>query len=145
MTRAKKALVILVVTIFGVWGCSQGPTHSAASLERIKALEGKCAKLEDDYRAVAAARDQLKKKLAQAESDRARAQQELNQSQAVARERDELRQQLAARTGERDAVQTQFDNFRKGIRNLLGQVEAATPPAGQPAVSAAERPAGGQS
>src|SRR5262249_32972325 len=113
--------------------------------ERIKALEGKCAKLEDDYRAVAAARDQLKKKLAAAEAERARAQEELAQRDALVKERDELKQQLAARTGERDAVQGQFEQFRKGIRSLLGQAEAANPPAPQPPVSAAEKPAGGQS
>ncbi len=141
MTRANKALVVMVVALLGLWGCAQGPaSNGAASLERIRALEGKCTKLEDDYRAVAAARDQLRKKLAAAEEDRARLQQDVNQKQALIKERDELRQQ-------RDAVQAQYDQFRRGIRNLLGQAEAtaaisATGAAGcqpaPPAVTTAE-------
>ena len=64
MTRANKALAILMVAAFGLWGCAQGPAHGPAAAEKIKALEGKCSKLEDDYKSVAAARDQLRKKLA---------------------------------------------------------------------------------
>src|SRR5262249_8492724 len=72
MTRANKALAVLVVAALGLWGCAQGPANGAGSAERIKALEGKCAKLEDDYRAVASARDQLRKKLAEADEQRGR-------------------------------------------------------------------------
>jgi chromosome segregation ATPase len=137
MTRANKALVVMVTAVLGLWGCAQGPANSAsASPERIKALEGKCGKLEDDYRAVASARDQLRKKLAAAEEDRARTQQELNKRQGVIKERDELRQQLTARTTERDTVQGQFEHFRKGIKTLLGQAEASNTaaPSGERAI-----------
>jgi chromosome segregation ATPase len=119
MTRANKALVVMVIGVLGIWGCTQGPANSSStSLERIKALEGKCTKLEDDYRAVATARDQLRKRLASAEEERARVQQELNVRQGVMKERDELKQQLAATQG-------QFENFRKSIRTLLGQADTA--------------------
>ena len=77
MTRANKALAILMVAAFGLWGCAQGPAHGPAAAEKIKALEGKCSKLEDDYKSVAAARDQLRKKLADAEEQRAKLKQEV--------------------------------------------------------------------
>jgi chromosome segregation ATPase len=144
MTRANKALVVLVVAVLGLWGCAQGSAgSSAANLERIKALEGKCSKLEDDYRAVASARDQMRKKLASAEEERARVQQELNVKVGIAKERDDLRVQLQSRTAERDSTQTQFEQFRKNLKTLLGQAEAANGTAtGGAAVSAAHTAAG---
>ena len=55
-----------------------------------------------------------------------------------------LRAVVAAHHGERDGLQTQFDQFRKGIKTLLGQVEP--PLAGsQPVTSAAAPPAAGKS
>jgi septal ring factor EnvC (AmiA/AmiB activator) len=126
MTRANKALVVMVIGVLGLWGCAQGPATSSATLERIKALEGKCTKLEDDYRAVASARDQLRKKLSTTEEDRARVQQE---RQGVAKERDELKQQLTVTQG-------QFEQFRQNLKALLGQMEAASPgPAAAPTES----------
>ncbi|HMF12207.1 MAG TPA: hypothetical protein VKE94_07870 [Gemmataceae bacterium] len=131
MTRANKALVAMVLGVLGLWGCAQGPAGgSAATLERIKALESKCTKLEDDYRAVASARDQLRKRLASAEDERARVQQELNVQQGVVKERDELKHQLTATQG-------QFDQFRKNLKTLLGQAEAAAA-AAPPATAATE-------
>ena len=42
------------------WGCAKAPTpHSTAHAERIRALEAKCVKMEDDYRGVVSARDQM--------------------------------------------------------------------------------------
>jgi hypothetical protein len=145
MSRANKALVFLVVVVCGLWGCAQGPTNGAASQERIKALESKCTKLEDDYRAVATARDQLRKKLAAADEERIKLEQELEQQTMAAKDRDELRQQLNARTSERDQVQVQFDLFRKSIRNLLGQAEAAATSTSQPVSSSVSVPVPGQS
>ncbi len=129
MTRANKALVVLVVAALGLYGCAQGPSSpNAAGGDRVKALEGKLAKLEEDYKAVTTARDQVRKKLAEAEEQRIKAQQDLEQQQTAAgKERDDLRQELNTRTGERDALQTQFDGFRKGVRSLLNQADAAAP------------------
>lgn len=131
MARANKALVVLVVAALGLWGCSQRP--APGGLERIKALEGKITKLEDDYKAVATARDQARKKLAEAEEQRLKLQQDLEQQQQqLARERDELKQQVTVRTAERDTLQSQFDVFRKGVRSLLNKADTAaavtTPP-----------------
>jgi|RhiMetdeSRZDD1v2_1073273.scaffolds.fasta_scaffold1838810_1 chromosome segregation ATPase len=123
MSRANRALSVLVVASLGLWGCAQGPANGPASVERIRALETKHAKLEDDFRATVTARDQLKKKLAAAEERQGQLAQQVGQLQEAAKERDQARQELTARTGERDNLQAQFDQFRKGIRNLLGQVE----------------------
>ncbi len=144
MSNRHKALAVLVVACI-VWGCAQGPTNGPGSIERIRALESKNAKLEDDFRAAAAARDLLKKKLATAEDQRGQLGQQLDQLQVVVKERDELRQQVTARTTERDALQTQFEQLRKGIRGLLGQAEAAVLPVSQPVTSAADAPTAGKS
>ena len=55
MTRARKALVLMVVTTLGLWGCAQEQNRGSGSA-RIRALESKNAKLEDDFRAVVVAR-----------------------------------------------------------------------------------------
>src|SRR6266851_449229 len=132
MSRAQKALSVLVVACLGLWGCDQGAANGHASAERIRALETKIAKLEDDFKAVVAVREQLRKQLTATEQERTQLGQQVEQLQTVVKERDELRQQLATRTGERDSVQSQFDQFRKGIKSLLGQSEAPgatnTPP-----------------
>ena len=118
MRRANKALIVLFVASLGAWGCSQGPTNGPASLERIRTLETKHTKLEEDYRAAAAARDQLRKKTQEQEE----------QLQALQKEKEELQQQLATRTTERNTVQAQYEQFRSGIKDLLGRAEASLNP-----------------
>src|SRR6266851_3687822 len=105
MSRAQKALSVLVVACLGLWGCAQGAANGHANAERIRALETKIAKLEDDFRAVVAVREQLRKQLTSIEQERTQLGQQVEQLQAVVKERDDLRQQLANRTGERDLAQ----------------------------------------
>jgi septal ring factor EnvC (AmiA/AmiB activator) len=141
MARAHKALVVLVVAVLGLWGCAQRP--APGGLERIKSLEAKIAKLEDDYKAAATARDQARKKLADSEEQRTKTQQDLEQQQ---KERDDLKQQVTTRTSERDALLTQFESFRKGVRSLLNQADtAASALVPAPALSATDAPPGGKS
>ena len=123
MIRGNKGLVVMCVAAFGLWGCAQGSSGSAA--ERIKALEAKCSKLEDDYQAAAAARDAAKRKASAFEHERDQIRQELDQ-------------QLTARTAERDAVNAQFEQFRKNLRALLGQADAAAGVTTPPAVSTSD-------
>jgi chromosome segregation ATPase len=138
MTRANKTLAILLVAVLGLWGCAKDPSGGNAALERVKALEAKNAKLEDDYRALNAAREQLRQRVQTLEDQAA-------QLPRLTKQRDTLKQQLDTRTTERDAVQAQFDQFRTGIRNLLGQAEAAATRATQPPVtSSAEVAASGK-
>lgn len=134
MTRADKTLALLVVALLGVWGCAQGPSGQSASAEKIRSLESRVVKLEDDFRAAASARDQLRRKLALAEDDR----------QQLLKERDDLRNQVVTRLTERDRLQTQYDQFRKNIRELLGQAEAAAPASGATTTTVAAGPTTGQ-
>jgi septal ring factor EnvC (AmiA/AmiB activator) len=126
MSRANKALIVLVVASLGLWGCARGPANNAVSLERIKALESKIAKLEDDFRASVAVRDQLKKKLTAVEEERTQ----------LAKERDEVRQQLGT-------VQERYEQFRKGVKTLLGQAEQLAPL--QPVTAVNDAPTPGKS
>ena len=66
MNRAIRAAAVLFVALLGLWGCAQGPTATAQA-ERIKALESKSTRLETDFRAAAAARDQVRQQLVQSE------------------------------------------------------------------------------
>src|SRR5262249_46955400 len=114
MTQVQRALVVLLVATLGIWGCAQGPV--GASAEKVKSLESKVARLEEDFRAAAAARDQFRKKLADAETNTVQLRQELDALQPVLKERDELQLQLKARMAERDAVNSQFEVFRKNLK-----------------------------
>lgn len=127
MTRGDKMLSVLLVTILGIWGCARGPAGPAAQADRIRSLESKCSKLEDDYRSVANARDQARKQVTALESERARLQKEVADKQDVVKERDSLRDQISTRTSERDNLQQRCDRLKKGLQNLLGQDDAALP------------------
>lgn len=129
MTCAKRALVILLFATLGIWGCAQGPESSSKVSDQIKYLEAKTCKLEDDFRAAATARDQVRKKMAAAEEQYRQAREELEQQiQTITQERDEARKQLASRTSQLDSTVTQYEQFRKNIRELLGHAEAAANP-----------------
>jgi chromosome segregation ATPase len=125
MNQAGKAAIVFVIAAMGLWGCAQGP-GGGPSAERMRALEAKVSKLEEDFRGAVAARDQLRKKLTAAEDDKALLAKQVDQLTLVVKERDELKQQLTVRTAERDALQNQYTEFRKGIKSLLGQAEAPT-------------------
>jgi chromosome segregation ATPase len=102
-------------------------------------------KLEDDYRAAAAARDQLRQKLAAAEAQAAKVQQQLQTElehvrAAAAAEKDSLKSQLKIRTNERDAVTAQYDSFRKNLKELIGNADTAVGALNEaPAKPAADR------
>jgi hypothetical protein len=136
-------LIVVVIASLGAWGCAQGPANGPTSAERIRALENKIAKLEDDFRAAVTVRDQLKKKLGVTEDEKLKLGQQVEQLQIVVKEREDLKLQLAARTTERDNLQVQYDQFRKGIKTLLGQSESPLS-ASQP-VTAAALPTPGKS
>jgi septal ring factor EnvC (AmiA/AmiB activator) len=133
MSRAHKALAILVVSTLGLWGCAQGPGSSGP--ERIKSLEAKVSRLEGDVKLGETARDQLRKKLAAAEEQIAKLQ----------KDRDELDKTLTARTSERDTLQTQYEQFRKSLRDLLGNAESSAPRYLPPVTAAAASTSPGKS
>lgn len=118
MTRTVKILLVLGLTVFGVWGCSKGSTGSTADKSH---NEAKVAKLEDELKSTAAARDTFRTKLAAIEEQ---LRTETARGVALQNERDVGLANLKAKSLERDQVQTQFDSFRKNIKELLGQTEA---------------------
>ncbi len=122
MTCANKGtLVLLVVITLGMWGCAQG-TGPAPGSARMRDLESRHTKLEEDYRGAVAARDQARKQTEALEEERTALQQQLEQAN---KEREQLRQQVAARSGERDALQAQLTQFGKELHNLVGRIDAA--------------------
>jgi chromosome segregation ATPase len=148
MNRSGRLMIVLLLAAVGLWGCSQaGANQSAAQAEKIKSLEAKCGKLEDDFKSAAAARDQARKRVsaledehAQMEERQAELEKEVEAGKLAAKERDELKQQLEARTGERDVLLTRCDRMKKGLQALIGQDDALSAPAAHPAT-----PAGGDS
>ncbi|MBX7106398.1 MAG: hypothetical protein K1X57_20140 [Gemmataceae bacterium] len=113
----KRLVAVLIITLAGVWGCSQSPNNRAALVERIKILEEKNSRIEDEIVAVANARDQVRQQLHKAEDHIAKL-------QAVVKERDELRVQLRMRVGERDQVATQYEQFRKNVKEIVSQADS---------------------
>ncbi len=120
MTRTIKILLVLGLTVFGVWGCSKGSTGSAS--DKSSNNEAKVAKLEEELKSTTAG---FRTKLAAIE-EQLRA--ETARGVALQKERDDGLTNLKAKSLERDQVQTQFDSFRKNIKELLGQTEAALAP-----------------
>jgi septal ring factor EnvC (AmiA/AmiB activator) len=127
--RSRRVAGALVVTVLGLWGCSQAPSNagSTAQAEKLKAVEAKLARLEDDFRAAASARDQLHKKLLAAEEARTALQAQSDRQARELKAKDELirvrDEQLTARTAERDQVTGQYKSFRDGLRELLARAE----------------------
>jgi hypothetical protein len=111
--------------LFGLWGCSRTPSADGGSADKLKAVEAKLARLEDDFRAAASARDQLTKKLIAAEEARTALLRE-------AKAKDEL---VHARTAERDQVAGQFKALKDGLKELLAKAEGDPKPDGSPATS----------
>lgn len=143
MISEHRGLILMVVAALGIWGCNKVAPTATRDAERVKFLEAKVAKLEEDFRTAAAARDLWRQKSAEIEKESARFQRQIP---TITQERDDLRAQLNTRTTERDNLQTQYEKFRKEIRTLLGSAEAAiTQPIAIP-LSAAPLPRpGGQS
>lgn len=129
MTRGGKSLSVMLVTFLGIWGCARAPVAPSAQSDRLRTLETKCTKLQEDYRSVAGARDQAQKQVDALKAERARLLKELNDKQSVVQERNTLREQIATRTNERDTLQQRCDRLKKGLQNLLGQDDPSQPAA----------------
>jgi chromosome segregation ATPase len=125
----------------GLWGCGQ---QSGTFTAKIREMEARHTKLEEDFRTVSTANEQGRKKLTQVEArlkeTLAQTQEltkQLEELQQVVQERDELKKQLLARTGERDAAQTQLLQFGRDLQALAGRVEAAAAANPGPALTVA--------
>jgi hypothetical protein len=141
MTPKMKIAVFSVVVLLGAWGCQRAPSAPTRSQsDRLKVLEARCARIEEDYRAAASTRDRLRRQLAlldeqrQQEETTAHAQQEkimeleklLAQERAASKKKiDELLAKERAATNkaiqEREALQARCDRLKVGLQELLGQ------------------------
>lgn len=134
MTRSHKVLGFLLVSIFGIYGCARNPAAPANTA----ATEARAQRLEEDFRAAAAARDSFRTRLLQAEEQQAQLRRQVESLTATAAaeraDKESARADLRARTTERDNLQTQYDGFRRTIRDVLGQAEAALAPPTAPSL-----------
>jgi chromosome segregation ATPase len=122
-------LAIILFTSAGLYGCTQ---QKGAPTAKLRDMEARFTKLEEDFRAVVATAEVNRKKLAQAEAEKAELTREVEELRPVVQERDDLkkeredlRKQLAARTSERDNIQTQLTQFRQELQNLISRVDGA--------------------
>lgn len=130
MKSASTALIaFLALASLGLWGCSNQKT--TATNTKVKELEARYQKLEEDYRVVVAASETSRKKITQLERERSEQQQQIADLKQVAVERDnliaereDLRKAVKIRTDERDQVQGQLVQFGKDLQALVGRVEA---------------------
>jgi septal ring factor EnvC (AmiA/AmiB activator) len=121
MSRWSKVLVVAIVSVLGIWGCAKGPGQQATT-ERTRVLEQKIAKLEQDFTTATVAREELQQRLTTVEVQRTRLEKEVTDLRVVVKER--------------DVLQVQYDQFRKTIREALGQAEAGLGANGAPATAA---------
>ena len=124
-STAKAMLVLLFVATVGVLGCSQRPGSGRAEA-RIRDLQSRNAKWEEDYRVVISVNDRLRKQLAQSQSRYAEMQEKLQQVQLVKAERDALRLELRTRITERDTAEKQLLRFQKDLSGLVDRLQTAT-------------------
>ena len=124
MQKASTALlVVMVISSLSLWGCTN--QKNGATNTKIRELENRHAKLEEDYRVILASNEANRRKLVQLETQRAELTQKIEELQGVVKERDDLKVQLATRTEERDGVQGQLMQFSKDLQNLAGRAQAA--------------------
>lgn len=110
MTASRFALPALIVGLMGVlWGC----TPSASGPD--KSLEVRIAKLEQELKV---SQDATAKSHSQFRQEQAKTKQ-------LEQERDDAQALVKQRTNERDGTVAQYDSFRKNIKELLGQADAA--------------------
>jgi chromosome segregation ATPase len=120
-SASKGLLIVFAVTSLGLWGCAQN--QNGAAKARVRELEARHAKLEEDYQVLTVANDKVRKRLAVVEAQLSKKGDEL---QKVVRERDTFRRQASTRTGERDALRAHLVQFSRELQTLAGRVEAAT-------------------
>jgi hypothetical protein len=128
MTRTNKAIFFILVVGTGIYGCAKTPNGNARS-DGNSSPEAKAQRWEEDFKAAASARDQYRQKLLAAEEKNAQLQKQFDQERTTAaNERDALKAELKIRSNERDNLQTQYDGFRKNLKELLTQAEISLNP-----------------
>lgn len=119
MNRTPAIALIILAGFVAAWGCGQTPTASTGG----KSLEQRVAKLEQDLKAVEKDRDAAKATAAAAEE---RLRKQTAHAQAVEKERDALAISLKAKAAEKDEALAKLESFKRGLKDLLGDVDKAT-------------------
>lgn len=122
MIRAATIVLIIFAGFISAWGCGQ-TTPGAISVSKLSSLESRVSKLEHDLKATETARDAA---LAKASDAERRFRSEESRSNGLEKERDTLQTNLKARGTEKDQLQTQFDGFRKNLKDLVVQMDSAS-------------------
>jgi outer membrane murein-binding lipoprotein Lpp len=134
MNRARIGVVFAFLGVFAIWGCAQNSSTPTAA--------AKNNRLQDEVKALTAARDQLRQDLKAALTEKEQLLDEVAKLKLVVKERDDLQAQLAARTNERDLSQAQIDQIKRAMKALMEQVEGMGPASAAPVTTAASKPAG---
>jgi uncharacterized coiled-coil DUF342 family protein len=123
-------LVVVLCCSAGMYGCTQQKNGAAGA--KLRDLETRFAKLEEDYRTIAASAEATRKKLNRIEAEKNELTKEVEELRPIVperdelrKERDDLRKQLVTRTGERDNAQAQLTQFRQDLHDLITRVDAA--------------------
>jgi chromosome segregation ATPase len=120
-------IAVFVVCAMGTWGCSQQKTGAINA--KIRDLESRYSKLEEDFRTVQASDELNKKRLAEAEAQRGQLESDkttlTRQLDGAILEREKLRKQITQRTQERDSAHANLVQFSKDLQSLAGRVETA--------------------
>ena len=116
MKRFALALPVLLGVIVVLWGCS--PYQPAGPSAPDRTLEERVGKLEKDLKA---AKEQNAALAADLKTDRVKL-------VAAEKDRDDGRATLKARADELSKAQGELDGVRKGLKELLGRVDAALAP-----------------
>jgi hypothetical protein len=122
LNPSNRNLLIAIAVTLSIWGCAQNPGPSPkVQAEKIKTLEERLSKMEDDHQILLSTRDQMKSRISALEEDRSALEKKLIHHKEVVQERDELKALTDVRTSERDASQLRCELFKKGLQELLGQ------------------------
>jgi chromosome segregation ATPase len=116
-------LLVFVISAVGLWGCAQAGPDARTAAAKIRQLETRNTKLEEDYRSSVADVNLLRKKLAEAEKQFEDVSKQNQDLQNNIKDREELQQKLTTSVGERDALRVQINSFSKELQSLSTRVQ----------------------
>ena len=119
-------IAALLLCAMSLWGCNQQKSGTVAT--KIRELETRYSKLEEDYRTLHSANEQTRKRLGAVEKQRAELETDktelTKQLEMTTSEREAFKTQVTQRTAERDAAQNNLAQFSKDLQALVGRIEA---------------------
>lgn len=119
MSATKLFLPMTMILLGVLVGCNRSTSQPVATKD--KATETKLVKFEQLEIDLSNALDEQKRLKTLIDDEK-------NKWVNLTKERDELRKQVESLTAERDQALAQYEGFRKGIRDMLGNADAAAAP-----------------